>query len=78
LPFGAEHGRERSAIALANDDDGLALAVLVAGETAIAAVPNMVRWLDVTAEIATVDFRNNALAPSLRPFISSAMASRSL
>ena len=36
--LGAEHGRDRLAVALAHDDDDLALAVLVVGEAAINAV----------------------------------------
>jgi hypothetical protein len=45
LPFRAEHGRERIAVALADDDHGLALARLVGGEATILALLGKVGWL---------------------------------
>jgi hypothetical protein len=54
LAFRTEHGRDRIAATLANDDNHLALAVLVAGKAAINAVLFEVRGLDVAAEIAAV------------------------
>jgi hypothetical protein len=48
--------------------NGLALAVLVAGEPTIAAVFNMIGGLEVTAKIAAVDFRDNAFASKLAAF----------
>ena len=57
-----EHGRNRIAAMLADDDDDLALAVLIAGQAAIAAVLAEVRRLDVAAEIAAIDLGDLALA----------------
>jgi len=51
-----EHGRDGMAVALADDDDGLALAGLIGGEAAVAAALGMVRGLAVAAEIGAVDF----------------------
>ena len=62
LAFRLEHGRDRVAVALANDDDDLALAVLILREATVAAVLLVVRRLDVAAEIAAVDFGDLALA----------------
>ena len=50
------------AVALAHDDDGLALAVLVHGEAAIAAVLLVVRGLLVAAEVGAVHLGRLALA----------------
>jgi hypothetical protein len=38
---------------------------LIAGETAIAAVLNMICGLDVTSKISAVDFRDDALLRSV-------------
>lgn len=68
LSLGAENGRKGVAIALTDDDNGLALAVLVAGKPTIHAVFFVVRGLHVTAEIAAVDLRDltfPAESPSL-------------
>ncbi len=43
--LGTEHGRDRMAVALADDDDGLALAALVHGDTTIKAIGLEVRRL---------------------------------
>ena len=60
--FGAEHGRERVAAALADDDDDLALAVLIASEAAVPAILFQIGGLHVAAEIAAIDFRDLAFA----------------
>ncbi len=49
-----EHGRKRAAIALTDNHDGLALAVLIAGEAAIAAVFAQIGWLHIAAEISGI------------------------
>ena len=76
--FRTEHGRHGMAVALADDDDGLALAGLVGGKAPVATVLLMVRGLAVAAEIGSVDFGFLPPPPMTRPFNSSAMASRSL
>ena len=57
-----EHGRDRQAVALAHDDDGLPLAVLVDGEATVPAVLLVVRGLLVATEIGAVDLGSLALA----------------
>ena len=54
MAFGIEHGRDRIAAALADDDNDLTLAVLVDGETAIDALLLEVGGLHVAAEVAAV------------------------
>jgi hypothetical protein len=68
LSLGAEHGRDRVAAALANDDDGLALARPIAGKTAVATVLAEIGWPDITLPSP----------PTTRPFISAPIASRTL
>ncbi len=68
LPLGAEHGRKRAAIAFTDNHDSLALAVLIAGETAITAVFAMVGGLHIAAKIPAIDFRDDALASKLAAF----------
>lgn len=60
--FRAENGRDRAAVASADDDDTLTLAVLVDGKTTIAAVLFEVGRLHVAAEVAAVDLDFLALA----------------
>lgn len=55
LALGLEHGRDRTALALADDDNALALAGLVHSKATVAAVLFVVRRLDVSAEIAAVN-----------------------
>jgi hypothetical protein len=61
-PSERKHGRDRAAVALVNDDDTLALAVLVLGETTVARFSLVVGGLDVAAEISAVDFDDFAHA----------------
>jgi len=60
--LGTEHGRDGMAVALADDDDGLALAGLIGGEAAVAAALGVIRGLAVAAEIGSVDFGLFALS----------------
>lgn len=60
--FRAKHRRNRAAIALANDDNTLAFAVLVLGEAPVAAVFLVVGRLDVAAKVTAVDFDDFTLA----------------
>ena len=79
LPFGAEHGGERIAVALADDDDRLALAGLVVGEAAILAVLGD-GWPGARSR-RNMPLSTSAVFPSppiTRPFSSAAIASRSL
>jgi hypothetical protein len=46
--FGLEHGRQRISRAFADDDNHLALAILIAGEAAINPVFFEIRGIDVT------------------------------
>lgn len=62
MAFALEHGRDRIAAALADDDDDLALAVLVLEQAAVAPVLAKVRRLHIAAEIAAIDFRNLAFS----------------
>ena len=70
-----DHERQRAALALAHDDDALALAGLVGLQAAVLAIFFAVFRADVTAKIAAVDFDN---AVQLTPACSRAIASRSL
>ena len=53
--LGLEHARKRFAAMLTDDDNDLALAGLMLGETTIDAVFRFVRRADVTAEVCAVD-----------------------
>jgi hypothetical protein len=78
LAFRAEDGGDRISTSLADDDDNLSFAILIAGISAVAAIFFLVGWLYVTSKIAAIDLSNLASPPTTRPFISSAIASRSL
>ena len=60
LALSAEHGRQAVAVALADDDDRLALAVLIEGEAPIDTAGGEIGRLHVAAEVARVDFRHLA------------------
>ena len=76
--LGLEHARQRLAAALADHDDDLALAGLVLGQAAVDAVLGQVGGPHVAAEVGAIDLGLGAVVADLRPFISSAIASRSL
>lgn len=52
--LGLEHAWERLAVALADDDHNLALARLVRLKATIAAILDVIRGLDIAAEVAAV------------------------
>ena len=60
-------GSERP-FAFADNDHGLAFACLIAKQTTIAAVLDMVRGLHVTAKISAIYFRDDTLATKLAAF----------
>ena len=62
LLFRLEHGGEGIATALADHDNDLALAALIASKATVAAILAEIGGLHVAAEIATIDFRDLAFA----------------
>jgi hypothetical protein len=78
LAFGSEDGGDRAPTALPNDDNYLVLSILIAGISAAAAILFLVCWFYIATKIATIYLSNFAFPAYSAPFISSAIASRSL
>ena len=67
LAFRVEHGRDRIAAALADDNHHLALAALVAGVAAVKSIGLHVGGLHVAAEISPINLSNLAFTADNPP-----------